>query len=116
MSRIATNVVSSVQPRLGSQLWFSSPTPRCCNTIAALLIGSAASRPRPAMRDGPGSTSGTALTASAGEVVGHDELAQRAALGLEHPSAVAAPDFLHERDQSRVVVEHEHVDRRATPG
>src|SRR4051794_41915468 len=63
-----------------------------------------------------GSAGGTAPPASAREVVLDHELPQGAALRLEDPPAVAAADLLHETDQARVVVEHEHVDRGAAAG
>src|SRR5438034_271342 len=116
MSRSATSTSAPAQPRFGSQLWFSAPTPDCSSTADPAPTASDANTPRPAMREGRTSARRTAATSAAGQIVGHHELAERAALGLKHPAAVAASDLLHERDQPRVVVEHEHVDRRAAPG
>src|SRR6266496_5517299 len=59
---------------------------------------------------------GAAAPAMAGaQVVGDDVLAECPAVGQEHPAAVAPAQLVHERHQPRLVVEHEHVDRRAPP-
>src|SRR4051794_39201642 len=109
MSRIATRVNSSRHPRFGSQLWFSSLGTSAAsrrNTGVPAASGDVVNRPWPAMRDGPrtvpagaDSACGTAPAPPAGQVVGDDEFAESTALRLEHPSAVAPPDLLHEFDE-----------------
>src|SRR5881409_1408650 len=99
MSRTATSVSSEVQPRSGSQLWLRSPMPSWQRTTVPAARGATANSPRPAMRDGRGSASGTAAAPATLQVVGDDELAERAAVGLEDAAAVAPSDLLHERDE-----------------
>src|SRR3954454_4136624 len=133
MARRATSSPAAENPRAGSQLWLSASTPRF--TAAPAAIARTANSPRPAMRDGrvsaSGSAGGTVLiprhgthpaaryssrsaapASAAREIILDHELAEGTALGLEDPSAVAPADLLHEADQPRVVVEHEHVDGR----
>src|SRR4051794_19284511 len=101
MSTIATSSPVVDHPTFGVQLWLSAPT--STGTAAPAGSARAANRPRPAMREGrasatllkPCSPGRPAPTPAAAEVVGHDELAERTALRLEHAAAVAAAQLLH---------------------